>query len=128
MKKVTSPGGGTRRGTRPAFSLVPPEASRLTALRFGAGAEIHGEFNWMESCQNEPDAYRWARSAYDHMMEHTIRMGWGDHDSEPGGNLGAIGWAVHVLAYIEGKFGKPWTALQREHDVEDEKPRTSRRR
>lgn len=114
MKKTVLSGGGTRRGTRPAFSLVPPEGFRLTALRFGAGAAIHGEFNWMQSVQTEQDAYLWARSAYDHMFEHVIRMPLGDHDSEPGGNLGAIGWCVAVLAHIEAKFGKPWTELRPE--------------
>lgn len=113
MKKLqVLPGGGTRRSKAHSYHLMPPEGARNTADRFQAGAEIHGEFNWMKSCESEDNAFHFARSAYNHMMEHSIRMANGDHDKDPGGNLGAIGWAVYVLSYIEAKFGKPWTELR----------------
>ena len=90
---------------------MPPEGTRIIAQRFGVGAEIHGEYNWMESCNTPEDAFKFARGCYNHMIEHAIRMGSGDHDNDAGGNLGAIGWAVYALAYIEAKYECHWTEL-----------------
>lgn len=102
-------GGGTRSEKAPPYHLVPPQGPRRTALRFGLGAEKHGEWNWTKSCQTEQDAARWAIEAYNHMMEHIAKMLSGRFPEDD--HLGAIGWAQSVLCYIEEKFDKKWTQL-----------------
>ena len=48
------------------------------------------------------------------MIEHALKMGspdnleWKDIEDD---HLGAIGWAVCVIAYCEEKFNKKWTDL-----------------
>ena len=110
-KKVTLSGGGTRSAGAAPLHLVPREGFIRTAQRFGLGAEKHGAENWRRSIRNEEDALAWARMAYDHMMEHALRMATGDFPDDD--HLGAIGWAQSVLCHIEEKYKKLWTSLAR---------------
>lgn len=105
----TVQGGGTRSEKAPPFHLVPREGFRRTAQRFGLGAEHHGPWNWMQSIQTEEDAYAWCVEAYNHMMEHALKMVSGDCPDDD--HLGAIGWAQSVLAHCEAKYKKLWTSL-----------------
>lgn len=104
-------GGGTRSERTHPFHLVPPEGPRRTADRFGLGARVHGEYNWMQSIQTEADAYTWAVEAYNHLTEHALKMATGDYPDDD--HLGAIGWAQAVLCHIEAKFQKLWTSLDK---------------
>jgi hypothetical protein len=109
MAKHTHLGGGTRSEAKPPFHLVPRDGFRRTAQRFGLGAQIHGVDNWRKSFDTEEHAADFCRGAYDHMVEHTMKMADGlELDDD---HLGAIGWAQTVLSYAETKFGKPWTQL-----------------
>lgn len=102
-------GGGTRSESAPPFHLVPRAGIRRTALRFGLGAEKHGDYNWLESCDCEEDAAEWANEAYNHMMEHALKMS--QQIEMEDDHLGAIGWAQSVLCYLEERYNKPWTQL-----------------
>lgn len=127
-RKHVLPGGGTRSEEAPPYHLVPHAGAKRTAKRFGLGAEKHGAWNWIESVQTEEDAAAWANEAYNHMLEHAMKMAQ-EEDTEDD-HLGAIGWAQSVLCYIEEKFGIPWTLLA-VHDGHETrwtpKPRTSKK-
>lgn len=111
MSKLhTVSGGGTRSEKAPAFHLVPGFGYRRVAQRFGLGAEVHGPENWKESCQTESDARSWCNEAFNHMQEHVRKM---LNCIEPDDDhIGAIGWCVEVLAYVEWLYGVAWTDLQ----------------
>jgi hypothetical protein len=107
--KYALPGGGTRSEKAPPYHLVPREGLRRTAKRFGFGAEKHGEWNWLKSTETRELAAGWATEAYNHMMEHAMKMAAGlDPDDD---HLGAIGWAQTVLCFIEEKYQCKWTDL-----------------
>lgn len=105
----TTPGGATRSEKASAFHLIPRAGLRRTAKRYALGAEIHGEFNWMLSLDTEANALVWAREAFNHGMEHMLKMANGIEPDDD--HLGAIGWAQTQLAYIEEKFNCRWTDL-----------------
>lgn len=107
--KLVVSGGGTRSEKMPQYHLVPREGFSRTAKRFGLGAEVHGEWNWLKSIQNEHDARLWAEEAYNHMLEHMTKMASGLFPDDD--HLGAIGWAQAVLCHIEEKYKKLWTSL-----------------
>ncbi len=105
-------GGSTRSEKAPPYHLVPPVGPRRISWRFGLGAEKHGEGNWMKSItDSEQAAAAFCKEAYNHMIEHAGKMVTGDTSDD---HLGAIGWAVCVLAYAEQFWGKPsWTLIGR---------------
>ena len=103
------PGGATRSEEAPRYDLVPREGIRRIALRYALGAKKHGEGNWKLSVQNEENAREFCIAAYNHMLEHAQKMANGEDPEDD--HLGAIGWAVTVLAHCEEKFGKRWTQL-----------------
>lgn len=102
-------GGGTRSEEAPAYNLVPGQGHKRIAKRFSLGAKIHGVDGWKKSCQTEKDAAAWAKETFNHMQEHMLKMSTGRFPDDD--HLGAIGWGVEVLAYLEDKFNKPWTEL-----------------
>lgn len=104
--------GATRSETKPEYHLVPLEGFRRTAQRFGLGAKIHGPENWRKALQTEATAKEWCDAAYDHMMDHALKMA--NHMESDDDHLGAIGWAQSVLCHVEAVFGKPWTELNRD--------------
>lgn len=101
-------GGDPSEKARP-YDLVPSEGQRRVADRFQLGAEKHGPNGWKQCLKSRGDAAAFAHESYNHMHEHMLRMKDGvalDDD-----HLGAIGWAVMVLAHIEDVYGMPWTSL-----------------
>jgi hypothetical protein len=108
--KHTLEGGSTRSEKAPAYDLVPPYGGRRVARRFGMGAEKHGPGNWMKSINAGPiEAYKFCVEAYNHMMEHARRMA--NREEPDDDHLGAIGWAVEVLAYAEDRYRCRWTDI-----------------
>ena len=106
----TVSGGGTRSEKAPPYNLLTFDGVRRTALRFGLGAEKHGADNWKRSCETEPHAFAWCVEAFNHMQEHARKMVLGLEPEDD--HIGAIGWAVEILAYCEQKYGKRWTELK----------------
>lgn len=104
------PGGATRSEKAPAYDMIPPEGLRRIARRFALGAEKHGAHNWKRSLETEADAAAFCREAYNHMLEHALKLASGECPEDD--HLGAIGWAVVALAHVERKFMKRWTELQ----------------
>ena len=101
--------GATRSERAPAYHLVPGYGLRRVAERFKLGADKHGEGNWRLALVDETSAHAFASEAYNHMIEHARKMAQGLESDDD--HLGAIGWAVEVLATIEHQFGKRWTEL-----------------
>lgn len=101
--------GATRSEQAPSFHLIPSAGLIRIAQRFALGAQLHGADSWKAAITNEHDALLWAQEAYNHMHLHMLKMASGDHPDDD--HLGAIGWAVTVLAHIEAKYRKLWTSL-----------------
>jgi hypothetical protein len=112
MTKYVLPSGATRSERAYAFHLIPSSGIIRIAERFALGANTHGENNWKLACATEADAHDFAIEAHNHLVAHVLRMSDRRHvEYLHDDDLGAIGWAVCVLAYIEERFGKPWTSL-----------------
>lgn len=105
-------GGSTRSEQAPAYHLIPTVGIRRIAYRFGMGAERHGEGNWKKSIHaGESEARAFCQEAYNHMIEHAMKMANRHRDSDSDDDLGAIGWAVCAISYAEDVWRKPWTEL-----------------
>jgi len=107
-------GGSTRSEKAPPYHLVPREGLVRIAARFGLGADRHGEGNWQKSIhESESSARAFCLEAYNHMMEHALKLvpEWNviPHDDD----LAAIGWAVCAIAYAESYWRKPWMGMER---------------
>jgi hypothetical protein len=89
---------------------VPAAAQRRGALRWALGAEKHGANNWKRSLDTEEHAAEFCREAFNHMIEHALKMVAGSHPDDD--HIGAIRWATDVLAHVEALFGKKWTELK----------------
>ncbi|MGH7184522.1 MAG: hypothetical protein ACREJN_21460 [Nitrospiraceae bacterium] len=98
--------GATSSHITPPYFRMPGEAVKLTALRFQHGNEKHengnpvyGEANWMTAYRAKD--YMFFRDRAGHALEHLWDEMQGKEDPSPGGNLGAVGWAIEVLAYVK---------------------------
>jgi hypothetical protein len=111
-EKYENPGGATRSHRASAFHLIPRVGIQRIADRWGLGAVQHGEWNWYKSLDTEAHAAAFCKDAFNHMQEHAFKMSNGEEPEDD--HLGAIGWAVCVLAQAEEKFGKRWTELSEE--------------
>lgn len=106
-------GGSTRSEKAPAYHLNPGYGYRRSSIRFGLGAEIHGEGNWMRSiAAGEKECRAFCQEAFNHMIEHARKMSLGEEPDDD--HLGAIGWAVEVLAFAESIWKKRWTEIGHE--------------
>lgn len=110
---VLLPGGATRSEVSLPYDLIPPSAIRALADRFRIGVGKHGEDNWKNSLDNRSNAYAFCKEAYNHLVEHCMKMleGTPDEHGGLGGHLAAIMWGATVLIYAEEKFGCSWTEL-----------------
>ena len=100
----TLPGGTTRSEKAPPFHLMPVEGLRRIALRFGLGAETHGEDNWQKALETEEGRSAFVRSCYDHMQQHLLKLSAGEEPEDD--HLAAVGWSVFVLAFLEARHGR----------------------
>lgn len=110
-EKHVLPGGATRSEKAPPYHLIPREGQQRTARRFGLGAKKHGDWNWLKSLTCEADAAVFAYEAYNHGMQHMLKMAIDDDPEDD--HLGAIGFMQAVLSNVEAVYGKPWTKLDR---------------
>jgi hypothetical protein len=108
VTKYVLPSGTTRSTKAPSFHLIPRVGLVRIADRFQLGLEKHGEGNWERSLLRREDAKAFAVEAYNHLIDHALKMADGDND---GDHVGAIGWAVCALAKVEATFGVPWQEL-----------------
>lgn len=93
--------GATRSPSKTRYDLIPPSALRELARRYGVGAELHGEDNWLKGIPFSAMIY--------HLAEHLEKFKEGrveergdvfgsDGDIE---NLAAIMWgAAGLIEYI----------------------------
>lgn len=102
---------GARRSERMTdYSQIPRPGIKRIAQRFELGEKAYGRNNWKTALTTREDAYEFARDAFNHMMDHSLKLGNGlDYPTDD--HLGAIGWAVVVLAHIEELYNCPWTEL-----------------
>lgn len=93
------------------FDLIPSAGISAIASRFQAGSIKYGDNNWKQAIAIPDDAKAFAVDAFNHAFEHMLQMKDGVHDEDAGGNIGAVGWAMVVLAEIERLHGCKWTDL-----------------
>lgn len=88
------------------FSFYNPfEGAKLTCERFREGnrkyengTTVYAKMNWLKAFHaKDVDFFR---SRAGHALEHLIAEMHGEDDNGPGGNLGAVGWWVEVMAYV----------------------------
>ena len=84
----------------------PMEGLRLTCQRFDYGnrkyennTPIYDEANWLRAFKAKD--WQFFRDRAGHALEHLRAEMRGEDDDGPGGNLGAIGWFVEVMAYVK---------------------------
>ena len=103
------PGGALRTSKKPGYHMIPAQGIRRIAERFSFGADRYGEDQWLESVEDADNARAFSKEVFNHMAEHLFEM---SNSLDPKtDHLGAIGWAMTVLAYVEDVHGCPWTEL-----------------
>ncbi len=88
------------------FSFYNPfEGAKLTCQRFKEGNRkyedsdtVYANMNWLKAFHAKDINFFRDRSG--HALEHLIAEMHGDEDEKPGGNLGAVGWWVEIMAYV----------------------------
>ncbi len=105
--KVTFTSGATSSaGHDYPYHLMTHCAEKLTALRFGAGNKKHenddtvlANANWLKAFHSRD--LEFFRNRYTHARDHMDAEMQGRFDDDPGGNIGAVGWFIEVLAYVK---------------------------
>ncbi len=108
-KYVELPGGALRNSIKPGYHMIPFQGVRRIAERFSFGATRFGEENWTKSVYNRDDARTFAKEVFNHMTDHVFEMS--NSEDPDTDHIGAIGWAVTVLAFVEDVHGCKWTEL-----------------
>lgn len=103
--KFTFSSGATSGGKQPNFFIATWEGFKRTALRFQAGNRKHENYttiladaNWLKAFHSRD--LEFFRDRASHAMTHIFEEMQGRFDSDPGGNWGAVGWAVEVMSYV----------------------------
>lgn len=124
--KVAHGSGATSSHFSP-FNFYPTyEGMKLTAARFKEGNRKHedsdpvyGNANWLKAFYAQD--VNFFRDRAGHALEHLIAEMRGENDSDPGGNLGAVGWWVDVMAFVQANDPTFYAAIQGQlnlHEVE----------
>jgi hypothetical protein len=103
---VTHASGATSSHFSPFSFYAPFEGIKLTCLRFLHGNWKHENGNTVYADANWLKAFRardvqFFRDRAGHALEHLIAEMRGENDPDPGGNLGAVGWWVEVMAFVK---------------------------
>jgi hypothetical protein len=108
--KDTLGGGATRTKSPYRFDLIPANTDKRTALRFGLGAQKHGEGNWQQG------DYTFVVSCVNHLRTHLNTMVI-QEDNVKDDNIGAMLWNIHVIGWYEenkpAEFAKAMAYLHR---------------
>lgn len=117
QSKFTHASGATSSHQTLLFFHVPFEGIAVIAQRFQYGNEKHedgttvyAESNWLRAVEARDVAF--FRDRAGHALEHLWAEMRGADDSGPGGNLGAIGWFVAVMAYVRKHDSELYSAIQ----------------
>lgn len=105
--KVTFASGATSsKGHDAPYWLLTWLSVEKTALRFGAGNEKHenrdtvlANANWLKAFHARDLAF--FRNRATHAFDHFKAEMQGQHDSDAGGNWGAVGWFLEVISFVE---------------------------
>jgi len=82
------------------FDLIPPEAERVVARRFGLGAKKHGEDNWKKGGKE------FIKACLNHLKAHTASLVEHDPMTHDDDDVGAIIWNAMALAYFRERKPK----------------------
>lgn len=105
--KVTFTSGATSsKGHDAPYWLLTWLSVEKTAQRFGAGNEKHensdtvlANANWLKAFHARDLAF--FRNRATHAFDHFKAEMQGLHDSDAGGNWGAVGWFLEVISFVE---------------------------
>lgn len=104
--KVSHEGGATRTVAKTRFDLVPAEAEHRVALRYGQGAEKHGENNWKKGGKD------FIKSCLAHAQAHLNAFKQSGNKLDD--NLGAALWNISSLCWFESHKPEEFAAALRE--------------
>jgi hypothetical protein len=115
--KVAHKSGATSSHFSPFNFYCTYEGTKLTTARFKAGNTKHENDNPVYSEANWLKAYHakdieFFRDRAGHALEHLIDEMRGQDDKDPGGNLGAVGWFVDVMAFVKKNDPAFYEAIQ----------------
>lgn len=123
-EKIAHASGATSSHRTPNYFLVTGEGERVTAERFDYGNHKHEfgntvylEANWLKAFYSRDVAF--FRDRAGHVKEHLQAEMRGNDDHGPGGNLGAIGWFVDVMAFVKKNDPIFYGAIQGKYRLED---------
>ena len=115
--KVTHSSGANSSYKAPNFFLMPGNSIDLTAQRFEYGNDkyedgntVYNDANWLKAFYARD--LQFFRDRAGHVKKHLWAEMRGHDDPAPGGNLGAIGWWLDVMAFIKDEDPYFYGALQ----------------
>ena len=108
--KYKLPGGATRSERAPDYSLIPVAGMECIVRRFELGRDTHGSWQWMKSLDTLENAQNFSLEAINHLYVHLASML--TDGTEKDDHLGAVGWAVCVLAYARAVYGDEGLPVQ----------------
>lgn len=126
VSRVSHASGASSSHFSPFDFLNPFEGSKLTSQRFRVGNAkyensdtVYANCNWLKALRARD--VKFFRDRAGHALEHLIAEMRGEDDPDPGGNLGAVGWCLEVLAYVKKQDPHLYGAIQGKWSV-DSKP------
>lgn len=122
-ERVTHTSGALCSHFSPFNFLCPFEGAKLTCQRFRAGnvkyendSPVCSDANWMKALKARDVTF--FRDRAGHAMEHLVAEMRGEADHNPGGNLGAVGWWVEIMAYVSKADPHLYGAIQGKWPIE----------
>jgi hypothetical protein len=98
------PGGATRSERAPDYMLIPAQGLRCIVDRFELGSGVHGAWQWQKSMDTKEHAKEFCLEAINHAYTHLAKMQ--QEGTVNDDHLGAVGWAVCVIAYARSLYGE----------------------
>lgn len=118
VAEVATHASGAKSSHYSPFNFNNPfEGTKLTCARFKVGnakyeggTTVYAEANWMKAFNAKDINFFRDRSG--HALEHLIAEMHGVEDENPGGNLGAVGWWVEIMAYVKAHDPEFYRTIQ----------------
>jgi len=123
LGKVAHKSGASSSHFSPFNFLPTYEGAKLTSARFKHGADkyeastVYDEANWLKAFRARDVAF--FRDRAGHCLEHLVAEMRGQDDSDPGGNLGALGWFQDVMAFVKKNDPFFYGAIQGKWAIDD---------
>jgi hypothetical protein len=97
--------GAKRSERKPSYGYMNGAIIPLIAQRYEHGhvkydpSELYAEANWKRAVEGRDVEF--CKQLFTHAIDHLWAEMRGIDDPDSGGNLGAVGWGLDILAYIK---------------------------